>query len=300
MFSLRIATLNLWGNHAPWTERRRLISAEIQRLSADVLAFQEVLRPQGPGTSQADELVSGQPFRVCFGRACNIEKPFVSEFGNALLTRFPVREQRTLVLPTPPSAETRSALYVVLSVNVGILPVVTTHLSWEPELAEVRAAQVRHIQQFLHLEMSRLPSRVPPHIPVLPPILLGDLNAPWESPELVCLQTPTDAGGEVLFRDTFDLCGSGPKETFSSENPYCKARDPAIDQRIDYILVGQAGALQRLRPVSSFVCFRTGEGGVFPSDHFGVCTEFECADSPVLPSQPFGSGGETDTKSGAA
>lgn len=286
MNTFRIVTLNIWGNHAPWSERRRLIRAELVRLSADVVALQEVLRPLGPGTSQADELAADlglpQPYRVCFGKACTIEKPFSAEFGNAALIRSPLREQRVLKLPTPDGIETRSALYILLSVKVGLLPVCITHLSWEPELAEARAAQLGHIQQFLAAEMAALPGRVPPHVPILPPVLLGDLNAPPDSPEIRVLTAP--APGALPFVDAFAQVGSGPAETFSSRNPYCPRRDPALDQRIDYTLVGQAGALHRLELVSSRLCFADGEGGTFPSDHFGVLTELRIASDPLPPS----------------
>lgn len=286
MNTFRIVTLNIWGNHAPWSDRRRLIRAELLRLDADVVALQEVLRPLGPGTSQADELAVDlalpAPYRVCFGKACQIDKPFPAEFGNAALIRSPLREQRVVKLPTPEGFETRSALYILLSVKVGLLPVVITHLSWEPELSETRAAQLRHIQQFLTGEMAALPTRVPPHVPILPPLLLGDLNAPPGSAEIQVLTAP--APGTLAFVDGFAQVGAGPAETFSSRNPYCPRRDPAIDQRIDYTMVGQAGALDRLQLVSSRLCFAEGEAGVFPSDHFGVLTELRIATSAVTAS----------------
>jgi endonuclease/exonuclease/phosphatase family metal-dependent hydrolase len=261
----------MWGNHAPWTERRALIRAELARLAPDVLALQEVLRPLGPGTSQADELAEGLSYRVCFGKACSIEKPFPAEFGNAALIRAPLREQRLVKLPTPPGIETRSALYILLSVKVGLLPLVVTHLSWEPELAETRQAQLEAIRQFLSVEMTQLPGRVPPHIPILPPILLGDLNAPPESAALATLLAPSDGG--LGFVDSFAVAGEGPGETFSARNPYCSQRDPAINQRIDYILLGKAGAQDRLTVRTSSLCFAQGVDSVFPSDHFGVLTE---------------------------
>ncbi len=283
MIPFRVVTLNIWGNHAPWSERRRLIRAELVRLSADLVALQEVLRPLGPGTSQADELVKDLglpfPYRVCFGKACAIEKPFSAEFGNAALTRWPLREQRVLALPTPKGIETRSALYLLLSVKVGLLPVVITHLSWEPELADSRAAQLGTIQQFLSGEMAALPGRVPPHVPILPPLLLGDLNAPPDSHALLGLFAPLE--GRLAFVDGFAQVGQGPGDTFSSRNPYCARRDPAIDQRIDYTLIGQAGALARLSLVSSRLCFAEGEGDMFPSDHFGVLTELSISTDPV-------------------
>ncbi len=219
------------------------------------------------------------PYRVCFGKACAIEKPFPAEFGNAALTRWPLREQRVVALPTPAGIETRSALYLLLSVKVGLLPVVVTHLSWEPELADARAAQLAAIQQFLATEMAALPGRVPPHIPILPPLLLGDLNAPPDSAAVLGLVAPPE--GRLAFVDGFAQVGQGPGDTFSSRNPFCPRRDPAIDQRIDYTLVGRAGAVARLSLVSSQLCFAEGEGGVFPSDHFGVRTDLEISTDPV-------------------
>ena len=268
---LRVVTLNIWGNHSPWAVRRRLIREELQRLDPDVVALQEVLRPLGPGTSQADEISEGLPYRVCFGKACAIEKPFPAEFGNAALIRAPLREQRVLRLPTPPEIETRSALDLLLSVKTGLLPLLVTHLSWEPQLADSRAAQLEHIRQFVVAEMAALPGRVPPHIPILPPLVVGDLNAPPDSPELGVLLRPTDGG--LSFVDGFAQAGSGPGATFSSANPFCPLRDPAIDQRIDYILLGRAGSVERLTVTSSRLCFAEGQDGVFPSDHFGVLTE---------------------------
>jgi endonuclease/exonuclease/phosphatase family metal-dependent hydrolase len=285
---LRVVTLNIWGNHSPWATRRQLIRQELARLSPDVVALQEVLRPLGPGTSQADELAEGLPYRVCFGRACAIEKPFPAEFGNAALIKQPLREQRLLKLPTPPDRETRSALYVLLSMKVGLLPVVVTHLSWEPELAETRALQLGAIRQLLSSEMAALPSRVPPHVPILPPLLLGDLNAPPESRELAELLVPADgpADGGLRFSDTFAQVGQGRGATFSSTNPYCPLRDPVIDQRIDYILIGLMGAQDRLTVSSSRLCFSEGQEGVFPSDHFGVLTELSLATEPAPKAAP--------------
>ena len=64
MTTLRVATLNMWANHAPWTERRALIRAELAWLAPDVLALQRGAAALGPGTSQADELAEGLSYRV--------------------------------------------------------------------------------------------------------------------------------------------------------------------------------------------------------------------------------------------
>jgi hypothetical protein len=80
--------------------------------------------------------------------------------------------------------------------------------------------------------------------------------------------------------------GQGRGATFSSTNPYCPLRDPVIDQRIDYILIGLAGAQDRLTVSSSRLCFSEGQEGVFPSDHFGVLTELSLATEPAPKAAP--------------
>lgn len=274
MTQLRLASINLWGNHAPWEERKRLLMRELRSLDADVIAMQEVLRPQGAGTSQADELARGLPYRVAFSCATRLQRPFPSEYGNALLTRFPVREHQTVPLPVPDGTEPRCLLYVVLSVHPGLLPVFVTHLSWEPELQPTRVAQTRFISDFIAQELRQLATRAPSHVQVLPPVLLGDLNASPDSPEVQQLLNQTEL---PRLRDSFALRGHGPGYTFSATNPYAIKNGKEINERIDYILVGsQIVEGQELAEVTGAkLVFNQPDNGIFASDHFGVCTEIK-------------------------
>lgn len=270
--SFRVMTLNIWANRGPWTARLRLIQKGLRKESPDLVALQEVLRPQGHGTSQADEIGRELGYHVAYSRACRIEKPFPSDFGNALLTRFPIREHRTEALPTPPEIEPRSLLYVLLSVRIGVLPVFVTHLTWEPEHQSIRARQLQFIKEYIAHEMSSLPSRLPEHVRVLPPVLLGDLNAIPDSAEVRDLGVAT---GGLRFVDAWGVAGEGTGFTFAASNPYTQKHGQGINERIDYVLVGEQPERthSQWRVASVRLCMQEPELDVFPSDHYGVIAE---------------------------
>jgi endonuclease/exonuclease/phosphatase family metal-dependent hydrolase len=83
-----------------------------------------------------------------------------AEFGNAILTRYPVRNVERLDLSVPPH-EPRGALDVVLDCGASALRVVATHLGlWPYE----RRRQVRRLLEALAAG------------PDVPTVLLGDIN----------------------------------------------------------------------------------------------------------------------------
>jgi endonuclease/exonuclease/phosphatase family metal-dependent hydrolase len=270
-------TLNIWANRGPWPARLRLIQKGLRKESPDLVALQEVLRPQGHGTSQADEIAGELGYRVAYSRACRIEKPFPSEFGNALLSRFPFREHRTEALPTPPGVEPRSLLYALLSVRIGVLPVFVTHLTWEPVHQPIRVSQLRFIREYIAHELSSLPSRLPDHVRILPPVLLGDLNAVPESEEIRSLG---EAASGIRLIDAWTVAGEGTGYTFAASNSYTQLHGQGINERIDYVLLGEretgSGASFRVGRIR--LCMDEPELGVFPSDHYGVIAELRVAE----------------------
>jgi len=268
MQTLRLLTLNIWSHHPPWQTRKRLIRQGLVAESPDLVALQEVLQPHGPGTSQADELAEGLGYRVAFSRACRLTRPLAADFGLALLSRFPIREHRTELLPTPSGVETRALLYALCSVKVGVLPVLVTHLSWEPELGEVRQAQLAHIASFVQKELAELPARLPAHVAILPPVLLGDLNSSPDSPELRGFL------GSSGFLDCFAAGGQGAGLTMDARNPGATKDGVLLSGRIDYLMLGPSPAGQ-VRVREARLCLHHDEAGVFPSDHFGVVADLE-------------------------
>lgn len=187
---LRLLALNIQGNRSPWRTRKSVFQKMLAAEQPELAALHEVLRPHGTGTTQAHELAQGASYHIGFARASSLVRPFPSEFGSALLSRFPVREQRTEPLPGAPHRPQRSLLYELCSVKLGLLPLYVAHLSEEPgdEAAAERRAQLEHIGRYIAAEQAALPGRVPAQVTILPPLLVGELgvalDAAGAAPEL--------------------------------------------------------------------------------------------------------------------
>jgi endonuclease/exonuclease/phosphatase family metal-dependent hydrolase len=154
---LRIATYNLHGavgidgRFAP--ERIGEVLAEID---ADIFALQEV--PLG-GTGSPDVLAVLQRMTGLDAVAGPTLDTPARRYGNAVLTRYPVRAVRTLHLSFK-SREPRGALDTDIDCNGDLWRVVATHLGLA---SSERRAQVEQVLQSFDT-------------PALRVILLGDLN----------------------------------------------------------------------------------------------------------------------------
>ena len=129
--------------------------------------------------------------------------PGPAEYGNAVLSRFPITRSERHLLPQPPGREPRSALLAELSIDGAPLTVIATHLglnrSERRAQAETLAALVRKVRT--------------------PVILAGDFNAHPDAPEVRLLTG--------MLADTHALAYEGPGLTFPALRPTA---------RIDYIL----------------------------------------------------------------
>jgi endonuclease/exonuclease/phosphatase family metal-dependent hydrolase len=262
MSTLRVATLNIWHRSGPWPDRLRLIRGELERRQPALVGLQEVIRDADG--CQATQIAEGLGYEVTYG-------PATEGFGNALLSRLPVRGAQTFALPDLDSGERRAMLYAVADTPFGALPVAVTHLNWRLEQGRVRLAQVRFIE-------ATLADLVPPGSPLLPPVLMGDLNAEPDSDELRFLRGLSVVDGHsAYFADAWLYAGDGtPGTTYDRNNDYARtAREPS--RRIDYILVRGPDAALRGEPVHTELAFAMPEvyegGRVWPSDHFGLCAD---------------------------
>jgi endonuclease/exonuclease/phosphatase family metal-dependent hydrolase len=263
MSTVRVATLNIWQRFGPWPDRLRLIRTELERLRPAVVGLQEVLR-DGSGACQATEIAAGLGYEVRYASV-------VDGFGNALLSRFPVRDEQTVALPDLDTGEHRCMLYAVVDTPLGALPVAVTHLNWKLDHGWVRLAQVRQI-------VATLAELAPVGGALLPPVLVGDLNADPDSDEMRYLRGLSVVDGtSVYFADSWLYAGDGsPGTTYDRNNGYARvAREPS--RRIDYILVRGPDRALRGEPVHTELAFAMpevyGDGRVWPSDHFGLCSD---------------------------
>ncbi|MDO9379676.1 MAG: endonuclease/exonuclease/phosphatase family protein [Nocardioidaceae bacterium] len=205
--TVRLATVNAAGGRVLGGEQvdvGRLASA-VAELGADVVALQEVDHhlPRSGGSDQAALVAQacaadGRPWRSTFVAAVTGTPGVDAEpaarteagapsYGVALLTPLPVLERRELRMEAswaslpmvfPPGApqrlrwfadEQRVAVASVLDTPLGVLSVVTTHLSFFPPRA---VTQLREVRDWA----ADLPR---------PLVVLGDLNLPGGVPSRV-------------------------------------------------------------------------------------------------------------------
>lgn len=299
MNQFRVATLNIWGKNGPWERRLAVLREQLRELNPDVIGLQEVVR--SGELDQAALIAQGLGYHIAWGRASQ-------GFGNAVLSKWPIRRAVCHELPSVVTREARSAVYAEIDSPMGILPFFSTHLSWMLEDGFVRQRQVRSLTDFVDRmapAASRIPSGWTGHSgarlgpwnagaeaeeqskaldvkKMLSPVIAGDFNAEPESDEIRFMQGWTNLGGEsVYFMDCFGRCGDGDEEiTFSRENSFASlAYEPG--RRIDYLFVRRASHSPELvRVVDAKLCFNRAVDGVFATDHFGVTAVLEYVGTP--------------------
>jgi endonuclease/exonuclease/phosphatase family metal-dependent hydrolase len=214
--TVRVVTYNIFGGKdLTRSSNLERIAALIDTLRADIVLLQEVdrLTARSGGVDQAAVLAQATGLHVVFGRSIDFGG---GEYGNAILTRWPVRSWRVVPLDSLlPAAlvedvqEARTLLHVIVDMPGGPLHVGNTHL-------DHRAGSTVRQPQALAL-LAYLADAVPPGEPVL---LGGDLNARPDAVEVRALG--------VRFTDAWTACGAGPGYTFRTDLP---------DRRIDYVLL---------------------------------------------------------------
>ena len=272
---LSVLTLNLWHDRGPYAKRAERIREWIERLDPDLIGFQEVLR--GPRRAQVAELLEGSGYELDFVAAAPYwrEGPDGDEaaFGNAVASRWAIRDREELRLPDGGDGETRAALSVTVEAPFGPVGFTCTHLNWKFNHGAIRERQVVAV---CDLALRRRPREG------FPPILVGGFNAEPDSAEIRYVTgLQSLEGRSVALLDAWRLGGdAGPGLTWSNVNSYAR---PALvpDRRIDYIFVGfpQQNGLGQV--VECRVVCDDERDGVWPTDHFGVYAELR--GEPALP-----------------
>lgn len=277
--TVRVATWNLWWRFGDHEVRQAVIAAELDRLDADVVCIQEAwgeadenavpgnVRVDDEGsdqTTQAGDLAA-QTGLVHWRSAWRVAHEGHS-FGNAILSRHPVRATHAMALPTGGEPdEYRTALLVEVETPSGPIAVATTHLNFQWDHSDVRQVQVAAICRWLA-------DLRPDDTPL---VLTGDLNAQPISDEVRMLTGRAAVPVRGLgFHDAWEAAGDGDGATWSRTNSHTP--DPPFegDKRIDYVLCGFP--LSRGRSVAvgaELLGTRADADGHHPSDHFGVAVD---------------------------
>jgi endonuclease/exonuclease/phosphatase family metal-dependent hydrolase len=266
---MRVMTWNVWWRFGgAWRDREPAIAATLQEVRPDIVGLVETWA--GDGTTQPDVLADALGGMATAYASTPLppapdppEEPSQAgiEVGIGLLSRWPVLSTEVHELPhaqRPGPAPT--ALLATLAHPLGPLRVIVSCIEWEPGYAADQLAQSRALAALA------TDPRLDGDLPVL---LVGDLNAAPDQPELAPLL-------DVMV-DTWAAGGGDPAAvTLSSAVPDAPLEAvKQIDRRIDHILArpGRAGGTLAVR--RAFLAGDRPIDGRYPSDHFAVVADLE-------------------------
>lgn len=241
---MKILTLNTWMEKGPWQKRWEVTFDSIDCLQPDVIAFQEIFKPEWAKEVQT---------RTAY--ASLVHLPGSMKSGLCILSKFTVLsfEEFELKAQSLNSEPKRFLLHARLRSGVRDFSIFNTHLTWRLDEGDLRCRQVDEILEIIEKQKNENV------------IVCGDFNAADNTEELRKMIT---AG----FKDTFKSVYPGStKLTWDNTNPYAASSSVRLpDRRIDFIF-----ARGFEDPISSdIVLDKPNENGVFASDHYGVLTEF--------------------------
>ena len=264
---VRVLTLNLWGRHGAWDERRPVLVDGLRRLNPHVVALQEAVVTDGYD-QVADLLGPGYRVHHQSGR-----EPDGS--GLSVASRWPfgeVREEDLRVTPRvdPGELSGRVAVAEVLAPEpLGRLllahhkPSPWLDFEHERELQAMAAAR---------LAEELVEEREPGHV-----VLAGDFDATPDSAGVRFWTGRQSLGGlSVCYRDAWESAHPGePGHTFSPTNPLVTGGNWPLElgRRIDYVMVRCGRHGPTLGVASCERVFDQPVGGVWAGDHFGVVAD---------------------------
>ena len=234
---LRVMSYNVGGHGARWSRRHiEKVARTISEAAPDVVGLQEVHRGtrQSRLEDQAEALGRLTGMAVHFGRSFSPDSG--GDFGNAVLTRGELRSAAVFPLPGP--GEPRTLLHTRIGAGAGLaqseIHFYVTHLAaWGRWGRAARSMQISGLVE--QLKQSNGPF-----------VLVGDLNAPPDAPEI----------GTLMAAELFRMCGDDIAVTHRF-----------MRQRIDYVFAGPGWT------TASYQVIRSG-----PSDHWPVLVELRRED----------------------
>jgi endonuclease/exonuclease/phosphatase family metal-dependent hydrolase len=209
------------------------IAKLITGANADIVALQEVDR----GTERTARRDLSAELARLTGMNVHFEKniPYQGgEYGNAVLTRFPIRNARNTLLPLHGAGEQRGALQVVLNVHGRDVLLINTHLDQRRDESE-RLMSAEALQRIVAAAGS------------MPVIVCGDFNALPQSRTIEIMRG--------FLTDAWTVAGKGDGFTIPVKNPA---------RRIDYLWISP----ETIEPLQMLVLHSEA------SDHLPLVGEF--------------------------
>jgi endonuclease/exonuclease/phosphatase family metal-dependent hydrolase len=262
---LRVATLNIWGRHGDWPQRRDLLRSQFGALQPDLIALQETVV-----TDDYDQVADllGSSYHVIHQsqRADN-------GTGCSIASRLPpvqVDEVKLCVTArVDPADFVGRSTAAQFDTQAGRVIFVNHKPSWRLPLEHERELQAVHAATFIENLVARRADHV---------VVAGDFDA---RPETASMRFWTGRqsleGTSVHYLDTWEHSHPDePGHTFTTTNPLTVveadwSRIPP--RRIDYILIRCDDRGPTLRVDSCRRLFDQPVDGVWASDHFGVTAD---------------------------
>jgi endonuclease/exonuclease/phosphatase family metal-dependent hydrolase len=262
---VRVATLNVWGRHGRWNERRSVLVNGLRQLQPDIIAFQEAVVTEAYD-QVSDLLDPGYHLAHEAGREAD-------GTGLSIASRWEVKTvwQETLhVTPRAGPSEIAVAEIGAPRFLGGTLLFAHHNAAWQLGFEYERELQAVATSGFIE---DLLDKREANHV-----VLAGDFNATPDSASVRFWRGLQSLGTtSVCYRDVWESIHPGdPGHTFTPHNPLVTGGDNwplELGRRIDYVMVrcGDHGPSLEVR-----ACERTFDepvDGVWASDHFGVAAD---------------------------
>ncbi|MBT8493480.1 MAG: endonuclease/exonuclease/phosphatase family protein, partial [Deltaproteobacteria bacterium] len=273
----RLVTLNFWGVSEPLAGRLELAAEELIEHAPDAVCLQEVRPVDGRQGKTSAEVLAHRlgDYHVAYETSLRWDDDDFfpghpgGEEGLAIVSRFPILEQRCLKLPEARKTEARILLSAQLETPAGPTWVHTTHLHWRLSDGIAREKQVLAIDEAIQGIQSERPQ-----------LLCGDFNAEPDADEIRFMRgLATLDGRRTHYQDAW--LRVNPTElgwTWAMSNANTgPLRRIDINRRIDYIFVttrqkGGAGTVYDCRLAFT----GTDEQGSYcASDHYGLIADVE-------------------------
>ena len=249
MPEVKVATLNLFNRMGDWEARAPLVIDQLEELSPDMIAFQEVDLVLDQGMWIARQLnlrLTGRPHYRMKHAASPGKR--ASYHGIGTLSRLDCLEHEILDLMTFDRVAQR------LVVRCGSRPFlfVNTHLHHPPEAEAERIEQLEHLLNWLDRDSRGLPT-----------VVAGDFNS-YVHEKAVSLM-------KSRFRSAYEAAhGREPEKTWPTPvNDF----DPSPAGTLDYIYLSE-----EFRVLDAGLAFNVPSAeaaDLYPSDHFGLFARLE-------------------------
>ncbi len=271
---MRVITLNLWGRHGVWDDRRRVLIDGLHQLQPDIAVLQEVVvtddYDQAADLFGPDYHIFHQPGRTDDG------------VGASIVSRWPLAPVRTASLHLTPRIDPAvgwigsvTALRIETA-EVGAVLLVHHKPSWQWNYEYERELQAVASARLIEALLDSGESNVT-HV-----VLAGDFDAAPDAASIRFWRGLQSLDGtSVCYADAWETARPGqPGHTFTPYNPLVTGGEMPLERgrRIDYIFVRCNHHGPTLRTAACNRIFDAPVDGVWASDHFGVMADLVRSD----------------------